>query len=1372
MGNIKIGASTGDDITLTGGDLAITSPIRVFYDEAVNPLEDAYNPILNVSRTSSDMYYVGSTGAGLLFLDTAPIIRRYGTQSNTTSSSILNHCAGYNPAFLKYEANHSYLASSFCVSDMNANFSAISFPHMNIGGENNGAVYLTNSNFLTQIIHNEDNALTNSNFGKSIIFTISDVSTTNDCRYLMVSEPNQKVHIYKRQHGSISCLIPSNPSSMVYSKIRRSLVMANGNVLHCGDGISFSYTDSTLSNKIFVTQLSQTINATAQYQLTPKYILPSNFPNKSGVDTPQALAQLADGSLLCGGGTTIGSLSKQQAYIFKLKGTPTTDAFSNYDSTFTGGAVYSTWNNSTSYNIGDIVVASDNRFYKAQAVGSNDNPTNAGDSNINNWLSIPPIQAGVVRIDFGGGNDYIENIFVQSSQKILVSGRRGAYSSFSEKLVISRLTSIGELDSTFGVGGYVESPITGPTLKLANDKVLVIGQSTGYFRVTANGASDLYVASTPRTTQVVCASEQTDNMILCAGGYGTLTGDGLYPDMSVARYDTSGVLDPAFGFGGEVSINLGGVGHIVRKVVEQADGKILLGCNVKNAGEKIRTVIVRLLSTGVIDAGFGDTGVVTLNLGSDDEQLTDLLIHGGTKIYVISNSGQHMPTVTRLAITDGSIDTTFARADFSTSLYSRVGTITPSSVDAEGEYGSKMASSLNGSTIVVMEPEYKNNTVKVGKLHVYDADINDTWTEIQTIVPPDNDVFGSKSLCISRDASIISVCGKKNVYLYKRNGGTYDRYTLPPPSKAVWDVTHPSEQVVCHHMSWNKNNVVVTRERLEYDVIKSSTKMVQCLFVYELINGVYTMVYHRTNTHEPPLYTLSSILVSPQSEGTNIGQRFGLYDDKGSVTHIRGYSDDITQCYIKKEASATSRLYTSIRGKSSTSYFSNDSDYLISISQDTDGLFSRLVTYNQIITNSGSTYQGDTLFKDGYNYIDVYNNSEFIMHYNTQNSNGFIDINQEFGYNCTISEDGKHVYYTTKNPSLMHHIVRNDQHYDDNINVGFSQYLGIPPQYLSATNEQTKSFTTGMTPDVLFLLPRSQSAEKSIQVFSRNITDIDDKYQSMQFSNVGSDSSKYKLDYMGHDKCTFHVTSAAPSPQNRNIVSGGAMYDCYSVKKKDQVIDVQTYSGGVSTVAHNIGAQPDFIMMKSATNNNSWQIWHKELPSGTILTDKSLVPSTPSEGPYVVPTSSVFTPTDYANVVGQDYFSLILKEDSHNVKVGSYVGSASQITLNGFQSYIKRCAFAMIKNISKNTPWVYLYRTANTSITQYNYIFSGGDPYVPSNQPAIGCALMHCDGTGGNYSPSSAQMNYGLTIFQTNNVNINFNGDTFIYVLLSSGNYF
>ena len=131
-------------------------------------------------------------------------------------------------------------------------------------------------------------------------------------------------------------------------------------------------------------------------------------------------------------------------------------------------------------------------------------------------------------------------------------------------------------------------------------------------------------------------------------------------NMAIVRLNPSGTLDNSFGTGGKVVINIHPSGSWLQAVALQNDGKIVVGGSCGNSSQ-VNFAILRFLTNGNPDPGFGTNGVVTANVDTYS-YLKDLLIQGDGKIIVAGEAADVASSDYAVArfLSNGSPDATFS----------------------------------------------------------------------------------------------------------------------------------------------------------------------------------------------------------------------------------------------------------------------------------------------------------------------------------------------------------------------------------------------------------------------------------------------------------------------------------------------------------------------------------------------------------------------------------------------------------------------------------------------------------------------------------------------------------------------------------------
>lgn len=228
-------------------------------------------------------------------------------------------------------------------------------------------------------------------------------------------------------------------------------------------------------------------------------------------------------------------------------------------------------------------------------------------------------EGGKVITPVGSSADQFYTVGIQSDGKIVAAGRSGVGDHWPEtfQFLLVRYNRDGSLDTTFGEDGIVT------TLKEESDD---------------NNRHD---------DRVYEIAFQTDGKIVIAGGFRVNEALGAVREINLglARYHTNGILDTTFGGTGIIKESI--LTHDDRAddwyaLAIQADGKIVAGTSHITESHPnnyyVDFALVRYKSDGSRDEDFGDNGRVIQNLGIGDF-VHALAIQADGKIVVVGESG-------------------------------------------------------------------------------------------------------------------------------------------------------------------------------------------------------------------------------------------------------------------------------------------------------------------------------------------------------------------------------------------------------------------------------------------------------------------------------------------------------------------------------------------------------------------------------------------------------------------------------------------------------------------------------------------------------------------------------------------------------------
>ncbi|GAB3303838.1 hypothetical protein GCM10027451_09130 [Geodermatophilus aquaeductus] len=226
---------------------------------------------------------------------------------------------------------------------------------------------------------------------------------------------------------------------------------------------------------------------------------------------------------------------------------------------------------------------------------------------------------GRVTTDFAGGADLGLALALQADGAPVVAGRVSDSRGFREDVGVVRYRVDGAPDPTFGEEGRATVRFAGSSTATAvtlddQGRVLVAGHAQGGFSATRNdfalarldaaGVPDVsfdgdglvttdFGGPPPASAHDEYARGvvvQPDGRIVAVGVAELDTGG----DVAVSRYTADGALDPSFGVGGRLTVDVhGGFDQAADAAVQAADGLVLVGGSAVN-GAAVENALLRL----------------------------------------------------------------------------------------------------------------------------------------------------------------------------------------------------------------------------------------------------------------------------------------------------------------------------------------------------------------------------------------------------------------------------------------------------------------------------------------------------------------------------------------------------------------------------------------------------------------------------------------------------------------------------------------------------------------------------------------------------------------------------------------------------------
>ncbi|MBA2480747.1 MAG: carbohydrate-binding protein [Planctomycetes bacterium] len=294
----------------------------------------------------------------------------------------------------------------------------------------------------------------------------------------------------------------------------------------------------------------------------------------------------------------------------------------------------------------------------------------------------------LVRSFIDQGPDQLNAVAAMSDGRVVVAGR--AWTGATDDVAVARFRSDGSLDPTFHGTGRLLLPLSAGDdaatglVVLADGRVLICGYAGngGYggfvARLRADGTFDATFGSggivtvTRFTPQAL--AQQSDGAVVVVGGGSSFL---------VARVTSAGVLDGGFGVGGyaEVPLDISPYAPSDRAasaqgVAVQSDGRIVLaGFTNRTSGGDMTAV--RLLGDGRVDATFGTSGIVYVDVAGGSDRADGVALQPDGKIVLggsslqFTSAPQSDMVVARL-LSSGDRDASFAGGGIATSRASTV----------------------------------------------------------------------------------------------------------------------------------------------------------------------------------------------------------------------------------------------------------------------------------------------------------------------------------------------------------------------------------------------------------------------------------------------------------------------------------------------------------------------------------------------------------------------------------------------------------------------------------------------------------------------------------------------------------------------------
>jgi uncharacterized delta-60 repeat protein len=230
---------------------------------------------------------------------------------------------------------------------------------------------------------------------------------------------------------------------------------------------------------------------------------------------------------------------------------------------------------------------------------------------------------------------------------------------------------------------------------------------------------------------------QNTGKIVIVGGIHTGTGEQL----ALTRLNADGSTDSTFGTAGWVVGAFGQQRLNAWAVAQQADGKIIVGGNMRDLMDDENFAVLRFSKDGVIDTTFGSNGVAVYDFGVAEDELYDIAIQSDDRIVAVgavdSATDDLNIGVVRLQA-DGSVDTAFGnQGQISTDFFHQLDYAAAVAIQPDGKIvvaGSAFRTATDGAFAAVrydtagaLDPTFSSN----GKVFSNTGPIYDFATSVE-----------------------------------------------------------------------------------------------------------------------------------------------------------------------------------------------------------------------------------------------------------------------------------------------------------------------------------------------------------------------------------------------------------------------------------------------------------------------------------------------------------------------------------------------------------------------------------------------------------------------------------------------------------------
>jgi len=234
------------------------------------------------------------------------------------------------------------------------------------------------------------------------------------------------------------------------------------------------------------------------------------------------------------------------------------------------------------------------------------------------------------------------SIQIQSDGKILAGGSAKHNSNDQPYFLLVRYNTDGTPDSTFATNGRAIGNMgTANSMAVQPDGKIVLGGSVNWSfaleRYTSDGMPDSAFGTGGTVITPVAGSAEGRSVVLQSDGKILLVGTAIISfdtaHFALARYNSNGTPDAAFGQGGLVTTFPGMYSHGNAACVRN-DGKILLAGYAKDSLDRLHFALARYHADGTFDNSFGASGKTITPFGLSNSMAGSMAVQDDGRIVL------------------------------------------------------------------------------------------------------------------------------------------------------------------------------------------------------------------------------------------------------------------------------------------------------------------------------------------------------------------------------------------------------------------------------------------------------------------------------------------------------------------------------------------------------------------------------------------------------------------------------------------------------------------------------------------------------------------------------------------------------------------